>query len=49
METWKTMVEKSVDVNKGTWRFIVQALSKGGFTKEVLFHSPLSLIFLSYC
>ncbi|XP_078148085.1 tetratricopeptide repeat (TPR)-like superfamily protein isoform X2 [Carex rostrata] len=36
LETWQTMEEKSIDFNKGICRYIVQALSKGGYTKEAV-------------
>ncbi|XP_078443233.1 tetratricopeptide repeat (TPR)-like superfamily protein isoform X2 [Wolffia australiana] len=34
METWRIMQEKSVNLNKGCWTLIVQALCKGGYLKE---------------
>lgn len=44
------MEEKSVYLNKGICRCIVQALSKGGYTKEVLlFHHTFINFPLLYC
>ncbi|XP_038987997.1 pentatricopeptide repeat-containing protein At1g76280 isoform X2 [Phoenix dactylifera] len=36
METWEVMKDKTVGMNKRSCRFIVQALSKGGYLKEAL-------------
>ncbi|KAG1327487.1 pentatricopeptide repeat-containing protein [Cocos nucifera] len=36
METWEVMKDKAVSMNRKSCRFIVEALSKGGYLKEAL-------------
>ncbi|KAJ3677519.1 hypothetical protein LUZ60_003243 [Juncus effusus] len=47
METWKAMEEREIDLNKGNCRSIIRALSKGGYTKEVIF-LIFALLFFSF-